>query len=407
MAKKRSTAFTRLGIPAGNRVILCLDGGGIRGIMTLQLLKKLEEIAGIPCYELFDMVAGSSTGGIIAGLIASKKKADQIDDLYDKLVRQVFKQRNLFAHRFTNPPLYTKTNYRKALKKIVGPNTTLRQACAGAGVDLMITAKDVAAGEETFFTCFKSGTTWTGEYRNILLRAAMEATMSAPTFFNPLERFIDGGTTTYNNPTLAAIIEAIRYGPKASRNAYNINKLTVFSFGAGCRPQFVTPKQVMEPPGPDVMFWLQWLMTESGDDASDLQMYLLRTAGLFPGLDLRRFQVSLDHEAMCKLPNQPLGDINDTDSDWLRDLSDEELAEIQLDNVKYFPVMRVIGQAMVEFILEESKRRKTQRPKRKHQPFGFDLVGVDGKELLVSRRGERRKIKAQMSSGVWLDKFKK
>jgi uncharacterized protein len=39
--------------------------------MTLQLLKKLEEIAGIPCFELFDMVAGTSTGGIIAGLIAA------------------------------------------------------------------------------------------------------------------------------------------------------------------------------------------------------------------------------------------------------------------------------------------------------------------------------------------------
>ena len=74
MATKRSTAFTRLGIPAGNRVILALDGGGIRGIMTLQLLKKLEAIAGIPCYELFDLVAGSSTGGIIAGLMACENR---------------------------------------------------------------------------------------------------------------------------------------------------------------------------------------------------------------------------------------------------------------------------------------------------------------------------------------------
>ena len=51
--------------------MLCLDGGGIRGIMTLPLLKWLEVIANAPCYQLFDMVAGTSTSGIIAGLIAT------------------------------------------------------------------------------------------------------------------------------------------------------------------------------------------------------------------------------------------------------------------------------------------------------------------------------------------------
>jgi hypothetical protein len=397
MPTKRETAFKKLGIKSDHRVILALDGGGIRGILTLQLLKKLEAVAGVPCYELFDFVAGSSTGGIIAGLIALKKTATDIEALYDKLVRKVFKHRGIFAHRFTNPPQYDKVNYRKALSEIVGVSTTLQQACKKSGVDLMITAKDVAAGEETFFSCFKNGSTWTGGYREILLSAAMEATMSAPTFFNPLERFIDGGTTTHNNPTLAAVIEAVRYGPRSKRHVYDISKLTVFSFGTGCRPQFVTPDQVMSPPGPDVMFWLQWLMTESGDDASDMQMYLLRTSALFPGLDLRRFQISLDKEAIRKLPNHPLGDIDDTDANWLRDLGDKELADIQLDNVKYFPVMKVIGQAMVDFIVAHAKRRRKK-------PFSYDLVN-DGKELLVTRRGDIQRIRKQLSTPRWLDGF--
>ncbi len=67
----RKKAFENLKIPVESRAILCLDGGGIRGILTIQLLKKLEEVAGIPCYELFDMVAGTSTGGIIASLITT------------------------------------------------------------------------------------------------------------------------------------------------------------------------------------------------------------------------------------------------------------------------------------------------------------------------------------------------
>ena len=71
MSTERLKAFQNLNIKVGNRTILCLDGGGMRGILTIQLLKKLEEVSTLPCYKLFDMVAGTSTGGIIAGLITT------------------------------------------------------------------------------------------------------------------------------------------------------------------------------------------------------------------------------------------------------------------------------------------------------------------------------------------------
>ena len=86
MPKERKEAFKKLNIDHNDRVILALDGGGMRGILTIQLLKKLEEVAEIPCYELFDMVAGTSTGGIIAGLIVRGKTAAEIENLYEKLI---------------------------------------------------------------------------------------------------------------------------------------------------------------------------------------------------------------------------------------------------------------------------------------------------------------------------------
>src|SRR4051812_5519772 len=107
ISDKRRQAFKALKIEDNRRVILCLDGGGMRGILTIQLLKKLEEIAGIPCYELFDMVAGTSTGGIIAGLITTGHNAIQIEKMYEDLVTQVFDKR-LLGNRFINPPAFSK-----------------------------------------------------------------------------------------------------------------------------------------------------------------------------------------------------------------------------------------------------------------------------------------------------------
>ena len=160
----------------------------------------------------------------------------------------------------------------------------------------MLTAHDVAEGEETFFSYLHERPAEKNRYGGVLLRAAMEATMSAPTYFNPLERFVDGGTTTYNNPTLAAVLEAVQYGP----GTYSGSKLSVFSFGTGCRTQLIAPEQVADPPGPDTPFWLGWLMTESGNDASDMQSDLFRATALFTGCDYRRFQISLDSYAIKK-----------------------------------------------------------------------------------------------------------
>ena len=115
-----------------------------------------------------------------------------------------------------------------------------------------------------------------------------------------------------------------------------------------------------------------------------------------PGCDYRRFQISLDARAIAKLPDLSLDRVDATDARRLSELSDEELSSIHLDNVAYFPVMKVIGNAWVEFLRQHA--RKVNRPM-----FSYDLVDALGKELLVTRAGDITRIARQMSDPAWVD----
>ncbi|MDH4212277.1 MAG: patatin-like phospholipase family protein, partial [candidate division WOR-3 bacterium] len=69
--------------------ILALDGGGAKGFYTLGVLKEIEGMLKCPLYKRFDLVFGTSTGAIIASLIALGYEVDQIHELYKKHVPTV------------------------------------------------------------------------------------------------------------------------------------------------------------------------------------------------------------------------------------------------------------------------------------------------------------------------------
>ena len=85
----------------------------------------------------------------------------------------------------------------------------------------------------------------------------------------------------------------------------------------------------------------------------------------------------------------------------LMGLTDDELSEIDLDSVDYFPVMQAIGEGMVNYLRQRAAEKG-------HALFEHDLVSttdpaVRGHELLVTRAGEVARIRAQLSNPDWVD----
>ena len=74
--------------------VLSLDGGGAKGVYTLGVLKEVEAIANAPLCEVFDLVFGTSTGAIIAALIALGYKIEEIENLYFTLIPKIMKNRS-------------------------------------------------------------------------------------------------------------------------------------------------------------------------------------------------------------------------------------------------------------------------------------------------------------------------
>ncbi|CAG8477461.1 34416_t:CDS:2, partial [Racocetra persica] len=237
--------------------ILSIDGGGIRGVLPALLLNEMEYRTHRPISHLFNMIAGTSTGGIIAaGLSAPQFKindyneyeysdlrpifsASELLNIYKNDLEKLFtKGRSLFniTDKYTNEgrstmftKYFDKTRLSHSLTELVIPATYENYSTKS----YLFTRYDARENEEndTFFD-------------------ALMATTAAPTFFPPHKiknkgTFLDGGIYL-NNPALIAYEEAIRY--KVANK-----KISVLSLGTGC----YIPDPSMPDQYRDLLFWTQ------------------------------------------------------------------------------------------------------------------------------------------------------
>jgi patatin-like phospholipase/acyl hydrolase len=186
--------------------ILSLDGGGAKALFTAHILAKFEEDFDTRIVDHFDLIAGTSAGGIVAlGLGAGLRPAD-IAEQYLNLVGQVFppsKQRKWRFSRVTRPA-YSGNVLREVLENVLGD-----RLLGDSTKRLLVPSWDVQSSEVHIFKTPHSDRL-IRDWRVKMVDVAL-ATSAAPTYFPAAvvdsARLVDGGVFA-NNPSLFAIAEA-------------------------------------------------------------------------------------------------------------------------------------------------------------------------------------------------------
>ena len=231
--------------PEGRRFrILSIDGGGIRGILPASILAEFERqyLSGNSAGDYFDLIAGTSTGGIIALGLSIGLPASEILDLYFDYGAEIFpaakpplasfkrlwaKARSLAYYQYDRLPL------ERELRRIFGT-----RAFGEAQRRLCIPSFDGFTEVNIFKTPHHPD--FRLDWREEMVTVAL-ATSAAPTYFSIYRdgqrRFADGGVWA-NNPVMVALVDAL------TCNVLERNQIDILSLGCGDPEMAMSDAQV-------------------------------------------------------------------------------------------------------------------------------------------------------------------
>ena len=276
--------------PFRKNVALAVDGGGIKGVIVSRAIAILEEYLQRPAFEVFRLLAGTSTGAIITAGISTGLFGEELHNLYCDLGPKIFRKTwrsalwPLTRYRYPLEPL------QKALEEYLGDKLMGDFWYSEKPTDLVITAFDLVKNKTLFIKPFNQSK----GYDQWPVVKAVLASSSVPSYFPPVEnRYVDGGVGSYHNPCYIAAYEArfvLEWDPAET---------TLISLGTGREPHSLDPNQIKQ-------FWpWHWISPVLGafqQSSDDQQVHLVNT--FFEQLDFRRFQVNLNESYPMDEPDK-------------------------------------------------------------------------------------------------------
>ena len=263
--------------------VLSIDGGGIRGIIPAMVLAEIKNRIDKPICELFDLIAGTSTGGILALGLSKKRNRDQQEQCTAQDLVNIYAERgqDIFKRSFwkgvssvggLSDEKYSHEGLENVLNEYFG-EVLLHQTHETTRA--MVTCYDIEAREPLFLK------SWRDQHRSIKMKDAARATSAAPTYFEPtqicvesqLRTLIDGGVFI-NTPAVSAYAEARRIILDKDENFQHLGASDIFVVSLG------TGKLTRRIPYEDARDWgkVEWLLpvlsciSDGMSDAANYQM---------------------------------------------------------------------------------------------------------------------------------------
>jgi uncharacterized protein len=300
--------------------ILSLDGGGLRGVVPLTILKTIEAKTGKRIHELFNFIAGTSTGGLITAAISIKNPIDPVtplytlDDIMDVYVQrghEIFPERNKINNLLHDAEDLFKPKFSDAGIKGVFTDVLKNYRMLDCLNDVMMCSYDLNNNVPLFF---KSRTARSIAQQNALLYDVCRATSAGPSYLpsyefvypndteDPNRNCIDGGVYV-NNPSMAALVEFSKYHAEylpSSTNDTDIdyNNVFVLSLGTGSFTGKVNNSDTMNK---GEIYWAQQIsdiMMRGVNRATDYEMGEMMEYGNY-----LRLSIAIDNNVHSDMAN--------------------------------------------------------------------------------------------------------
>jgi patatin-like phospholipase/acyl hydrolase len=360
------------------RKLLALDGGGIRGVMTLEVLAKIEEelqqklgrTNKFVLSDYFDYIAGTSTGAIIATCLSLGMRVDDIRKFYIDSGPAMFDKTNLLRRYFRNK--FSDQKLSKKLQNVIAQQSG--EAMATLGSKALKTYLLLVLRNATTDSPWPISNNPEAKYNdltrpdcnlNLPLWQLVRASTAAPTYFPPEVItfkdkdkkdyefiFVDGGVTMYNNPAFQLFLMAT-LRPYKIEWPTGEDKMLLVSLGTGTAADAnknLTPEQM------NIIYNASSLPSAFMFAASNEQDFLCRAFGKC----LQGGQ--LDREVWDMKEDNGQGPVNPKLFTYMRynaDLSREGLDALglpgieprnvqQMDSVAHIPELQEVGRAVAK-----------------------------------------------------------